>query len=511
MKKNKQLLVNMIASLATLAINLIIGFCFTPIVVNKAGGEAYGFVSLSNSMINYITIFTIALNSVAGRFITIKIHQNKIKEANEYFISVLVANIIISLILITFGVPIIMFLDKIINIPVYLVKSTKILFFLVLFNFIISILGTVFTVATFITNKLYLSNIINVICSLVRIAILYLSFKYISTNIIFFGVSSFVSSIVAIIFNIYLTLKLIPNIKINKKFFNVKKIVELVSSGIWNSITKIAQVLSDGLDLLVTNLWVSTYAMGQLSLAKIVSSYMSMLISNIISLFSPQLTKYYAKGDINSLVKELKLSMKISSFFSNIPFCFVMVYSGIFFELWVPSQNSHVLHVLTILSVQAVIVSGAITALNNVFVITNNLKVNSIFWIIISFIDVGLVAFLLKFTNLGVYAVAGVSTFVGIIANLIFVPLYACHCLKVKWNTFYGQILRYTTTTILILFIVYIFNKITNFPVKWIWLFVDGIISCIISITINYFILLDSNERLYLFNIIKRKFFRRKI
>ena len=45
MKKNKQLLVNMIASLATLAINLIIGFCFTPIVVNKAGGEAYGFVS----------------------------------------------------------------------------------------------------------------------------------------------------------------------------------------------------------------------------------------------------------------------------------------------------------------------------------------------------------------------------------------------------------------------------------------------------------------------------------
>ena len=90
-------------------------------------------------------------------------------------------------------------------------------------------------------------------------------------------------------------------------------------------------------------------------------------------------------------------------------------------------------------------------------------------------------------------------------------PLYACHCLKVKWNTFYGQILRYTTTTILILFIVYIFNKITNFPVKWIWLFVDGIISCIISITINYFILLDSNERLYLFNIIKRKFFRRKI
>ena len=57
MKKNKQLLVNMIASLATLAINLIIGFCFTPIVVNKAGGEAYGFVSLSNSMMKWEILY----------------------------------------------------------------------------------------------------------------------------------------------------------------------------------------------------------------------------------------------------------------------------------------------------------------------------------------------------------------------------------------------------------------------------------------------------------------------
>lgn len=42
-------------------------------------------MSLGNNVINYITILTVALNSVAGRFITIEYHQGKKKEANEYF------------------------------------------------------------------------------------------------------------------------------------------------------------------------------------------------------------------------------------------------------------------------------------------------------------------------------------------------------------------------------------------------------------------------------------------
>lgn len=77
------------------------------------------------------------------------------------------------------------------------------------------------------------------------------------------------------------------------------------------------------------------------------------------------------------------------------------------------------------------------TSLNNVFLITNRLKVNSIFWLIISFTNVLLVFIYLNTTSLGIYAVAGVSKVTGILGNLIFVPLYACKCLKIKWNTFY--------------------------------------------------------------------------
>ena len=95
--------------------------------------------------------------------------------------------------------------------------------------------------------------------------------------------------------------------------------------------------------------------------------------------------------------------------------------------------------------------TASVSSLNNVFLVTNRLKVNSIFWLIISFTNVLLVFIFLNTTSLGIYAVAGVSKVTGILGNLIFVPLYACKCLKIKWNTFYPIIFRYIGTTFIMI------------------------------------------------------------
>lgn len=76
------------------------------------------------------------------------------------------------------------------------------------------------------------------------------------------------------IWNVYYTRKLTPEIKVRKRYFDVKVIKVLLSSGIWNSFTRLSSILSTGLDLLVTNLYVSSAAMGVLSVAKTVPSAM---------------------------------------------------------------------------------------------------------------------------------------------------------------------------------------------------------------------------------------------
>ena len=73
--ENKRLFINLVSSIVALIVNMGISFFLSPYIINNVGAEAYGFVSLANNFVNYASLLTIALNSMAGRFIAIKIHQ----------------------------------------------------------------------------------------------------------------------------------------------------------------------------------------------------------------------------------------------------------------------------------------------------------------------------------------------------------------------------------------------------------------------------------------------------
>lgn len=87
--KNKQLVINMAANLLSTVVGFCVSFFLTPFIIERVGVEANGFVSLAGNFMSYATIVTTALNSMAGRFITISIHQEDYDETNKYMSSVL--------------------------------------------------------------------------------------------------------------------------------------------------------------------------------------------------------------------------------------------------------------------------------------------------------------------------------------------------------------------------------------------------------------------------------------
>ena len=93
MDKNKQMTINLVSGIVLLIVNVIISFFLYPRIIETLGEEAYGFVSLANNFVNYATVVTIALNSMASRFLTIAVHKGDEKAANQYFNSIFISNI----------------------------------------------------------------------------------------------------------------------------------------------------------------------------------------------------------------------------------------------------------------------------------------------------------------------------------------------------------------------------------------------------------------------------------
>ena len=507
--KTNRLAVNTVAAFITFSMNILISLVISPIIVAAVGGEANGFVSLANDFTNYASILTVALNSVAARFISLEYHKGNIKESNIYFNSVFWMNLIIVVVLFIMGMIIVLNLENLINISPKLVTDVKLLFVFIFANFCLSVFSTILTVATYITNCLYISSIINAISSMIRIIIIFIMFGVYSPKIWILGLANVVATFIICIANNVYRKKLIPDLMFSWKYISLNKIIEMVKSGIWSSVSKISQILSDGLDLIITNLFVSPFSMGELSLAKTISTLISTLLTMIIGLFCPDLTYLYAKNKKNELINEFKLSMKFTGIICSIVVIVFITIGENFFALWVPSQNSEKLYILSLLSVVSVFVSGVTSPLSNVFVLTNKLKVNSLIWLLVSFFDIFVVYVLLRITNLGVYAVAATSSVVGMIINFTYTPIITSLYLKIPKRSFYPIIVRYIVVTLFILFVSISLEKIiwSDMNLSWFLLIIKSIFYFIIAVIGNYYLFLDSKDkkRVRQFVIIKQR------
>lgn len=504
MDNRKALSVNLIASFTTLGVNACINLLVMPYIVNRVGSETYGFVSLANNIVNYATVITIALNSVSSRFIALAIHRGHKKLANEYFNSVFWADVIICIIILIAGLLFTAFIDVILNVPVQLVTQVRHLFIWLVLNFIISVIGTIFTIGTYITNKLYMSSIINTISIIAKAGLLLLLFGSLPISIAYVGAASFMYSFMVMVANGVLSRKLTPELRLSIYAFSIPKTKEMLSSGIWSSITTLSSIFSDGLDTVITNLFLNGAALGALSVAYMIPSLAATLVSSICALFNPKLTFFYAEENSNGIIDELKINMKLTGIFASILFCGIVTFGKTFYTLVVPDENITLIYQLTCLSCISMVVTGVTFGLTNVFVLTNKLKVNSLVWLVVSFFDISVVLILLKETSLGVYAVAGISKIAGAIMYLTYVPIYASRCLKVKITTFYPLIFRYIIVLGISLISFIGIYKVISGNYSWAQFLLGTVICTFAGVAINFLLLLNRNERKYLISQMKK-------
>lgn len=503
---NKKLIVNMAASLFTMLVNYAITFFFTPYLIDVAGEEAYGFVQLANNLVSYAGIVTLAIDSVAGRFVSISYLRGDIGKANGYFNSTIIANIIFSIIITLLFFPIILTPEQYLNVPTYLINDVRWLLVFVCLNYIISLICSILTVAAFITNNLFLTQIGNSFASLVRVGLLFLFFGIFPPHIAYVSLASCIATICVSLYNGFICSNLQEGLSIRKQAISFKLIAEMLKAGIWSSITKLSQVLSDGLDLLISDIAIGAAALGQLSVAYAIPSLFGTVLDTISSVFNPRQTMEYAANNPSGVVEETKLNMKMTGFFISVILAGVVVFGLDFFRLWVPSTDHKMIYELCLLSCVSVLASGVASPITSIFLICNKLKTNSLVWLFANVLVCVVTITVVLNTNFGIYAIAGISKVVALILLLTFTPIYACRCLGVKRTTFYPVIARYLVCTF---FLILVFEGISYFlPPSEEWgSFLISIFSCgFLGLFINFFIFLSSSDRRYLLSTMKRAF-----
>lgn len=504
MNKIKRLLMTILTSGIATILSFLISFILTPYITNKLGVEAYGFVTLAKNFTQYATIITIALNSYASRYITVSYHQNDKKLSQKYLSSVYYGDVAISAVIMMTAIVFILFLEKVFNISSELVFPVKLLFFFVFSSFVLTTVGTSFSAAAYVKNRLDIVGVFRSLSYIVEIIFYLIVFTCMTPAVWQVGVAICIAQLVIFIGNYYIYIKYTPDLRIKRKYVSLQAIKKLVVNGIWNSINSLGNTLNSGLDLVVTNLWLSDLAMGQIAITKTLSSICMSFNQLLAQPFQPLLLKSYSDGNKKKLISELKLSMKLTGLFSSIIFAGFFVLGKVFYNLWIPGQDIDLIYNLTVITMVASIVEGPVYPLYYIYTLTLKNKIPCIITVIGGIFNVIGMAVLVKYSSLGIYSIVLTTTIIMLFINLVTNPLYMTHCLKVKWFTFYPSLIRTIISCVCMIFVFTMIMNIIN-PCTWLKFILTALLCGIVGCIIHLILVFSNKEKSNILLILKKK------
>lgn len=494
MSNRKKMVLNLVCSIASFFTNLLINFVLSPYIVRTIGIEANGFISLGNNFITYISLITTAFSSMTARFVTVSMYKKEEEESKKYYSSSIMANIMVVLMLLIPAILLIHNLEFIIKIPQNLIFDVKLLFSLLIINFMINSLFSCFSVSYFTKDSLYLQNIVTLIGYLIRLVSVLVLFIVFKPNVYYIGLAALIVIIYTSIVNLIIKNRIMNNIKFDLKSVKFSYIATLFKSGVWNSINTLGTILLTGLDLLIANVFLGSVAMGILALVKTITNVIFTLNNQVAQVFYPKNTILYAKHEYKSLVEELKKEMNILSILNSIPIALLIVFGKEFFGLWQPTQNSWNLYILCILSMYSLIFSGGMDVLWSIFTVTNKLKWNSLLVILSGIINIVAVILFVKYTNYGIYAIAGISPLINLLRNIFYTLPYSAKYINQNKNTFFYQIFRSFINVFIFVITGIIFGLIIT-KCSWLFLIIKCGFTFIIGLILNYVFTFSPEEK----------------
>ena len=505
MTDNRQLTRNLVFNCGTFFINLCLTFFLSPYLIRTVGKEAYGFYPLIGNIIGYSNIISAAVGSMAGRFITISYYKKDYDEAQGYFNSVLFANILLSAfftILILAGAA---YLPHLLNIPDYLTDDVRWLFALSGFAMVIGLCFSIFGQGTYVKNRIDISSSLSLVSQCLYALVIVCLFAWFRPTVSYIAVASVTAALFAAVINTRLKRKLLPEIPVRPfKNHSWAKIKELIVAGIWNSINQLSNVLLNQIDLLISNLFLTVSVTGDYALVKVIPNFIYTFLAMLSGTFTPSFNILYAKNEFEQLTREIQKSIKIVGYLICIPLGFLLVFADEFFHLWVTSADAHFLYGLSFLTILPMIFGASINPIFGVFTVTNKLKVPSLVLLGAGVLNTLAIFILLKTTSLGIWSIPIVGAIQHALRNFFFSPIYAAKCLKLKWYTFYPNILR-GVLGLGVASVIGIVVKHFMAGNDWTWFLLEGCVVAVLAYIVNLFIVLNRSDRIFMADWIKRK------
>jgi len=432
--------INLAANVANFGFSILVGLWLTPYLIRHLGVGAYGLIPLATTVISYLALFTIALTSVSGRFMTIALERKDYDEANRVFNTSFWGTAGVLLVLLIPSLWLVFHASLLFSVPPGYERDFMLLALAVLGMFNLTTLSNGFGISAFSRNRFDLTNAVNILTTIIRVILLVFLFSNYIPKVWHVGVSLLISTVFSSAGAYYIWKYLTPMLELRMAWFNFATFRQMTGMGWWIVINSVGSLLYLSIDLLVVNKMLGAEATGQYGAVMTWSTLLRSFAGVVAGVFGPTIIMYYSRNDLSGLVRYSRQAVKFLGLFIAIPIGLICGMSKPLLQLWLGQSFVHLAPLMSLMTFHLCI-NLAVLPLFNIQVSTNHVRLPGIVTCIMGMMNLGLAVILAGSVGWGMYGVAIAGAIMLTAKNLVFTPIYAAHILKIKWTVFYREAL----------------------------------------------------------------------
>lgn len=274
----------------------------TRYLVQNLGAEEFSLVPLSNSVVNFLTVVTVALSAGAARELTRALGEAADVSADRVFRTALWGGAALAGALAPAGVVLALVVSSVIRLPTNLRPDAMVLMLATLFGFLLAVASTAFGAKLFARNRLDLRSIASTAQLGVRLLAVWL---LVDAGVGLIGVSASVAVGAVAGFGLlaFMSHRVEPRLAVRPVGLDGSQFRRMTGLGLWVSLDQVGTLLVFSTDVLLVNLLFGPTAAGVYGAIAVLCTAMRAGTSVIANALAPPVVDAYARRDLEAVTK----------------------------------------------------------------------------------------------------------------------------------------------------------------------------------------------------------------
>ena len=489
----KQLPRNAITAILSFVTYALSAVWLTPYLFEHLGAAAYALIPLAGLFTQYASIIASQLSASINRFLTVEIQKPGGEPGAIFNTSFVLYCLLVLLQMPLFGAGL-FFIDHIFSIPESLKTDAMLLLMCSCLSYLISMVGAVFNISQFSTNRLDISNVLNLIRVIGRLVLIIALFTGLGPKLRYIGYIDLLLAMFVFVASVYYWKKLTPDLKFSYRLIKWGLMRPVFKMSFWSMFNNLGSLLYLRTDIWIINKFISPVLAGQYAAILVVANFVRQLSGLFSNQLPPTITAYWANNDLINLKRLVTYSVKILSWGLAIPVTLICLYSSSILSSWL-GDDFKSLGLLLIVLIVHLPINTSVFPLFGFHIASNSIRTPALVTFVMGVANL-VVSYQLGVTyGMGALGVALTTSVLLTVKNSLFTPLYAAHILGIPHYSFLFPIWGGVLSMALVWMVTLVFKYFLTDAHSMSWILIQAVCASLVVALAFWFIALRKIER----------------